>query len=141
MSIIEPDQGISRKNVVVGNAPQPMEASLLQMELEAHGIESIQDGEFTVAVDPLLSNAIGGVRVLVAAADEAAAREVLAEFYRKRREDEAALEFTCPACGEEEALPVERSPVFWMMMVLSLGVLALIPWDRYKCPKCGHRWR
>ena len=51
--------------VVVGHAPQPLEASLLQMELDAHGISSEQEGEYTLAVDPILSNAIGGIRIVV----------------------------------------------------------------------------
>jgi hypothetical protein len=141
MSNFESDSGRVPKQVVVGNAPQPLDATLLQMELEAHGISSIQDGEYTVAVDPLLSNAIGGVRVMVDESDEEAAREVLSEFYRKRREDETAQEFICPVCKADDALPVERSFVFWLLMALSLGVLALLPWARYECGKCGHRWR
>lgn len=141
MSNFESDPDGPSKQVAVGNAPQPMEAALLQMELEAHGISSVQDGEYTVAIDPLLSNAIGGVRVLVDEADEAKAREVLAEFYRRRREDEAAQEFICPACGQDDALPVQRPVIFWLMMALSFGVLALLPWPRYVCGACGHRWR
>lgn len=142
MSNFEAELETPSKKVVVGNAPQPMDASLLQMELEAHGIDSVQDGEYTVAIDPLLSNAIGGIRVLVAEADEAAAREVLAEFYRKRREDETALERTCPACGAENAQRVKRSPVFWILIVITLGIFSLlVPWRRFECPECGHRWR
>lgn len=116
--------------VAVGNAPQPLDATMLQMELEAHGIDSIQDGEFTVAIDPLLSNAIGGVRVLVEQDQEQDARQILADFYRRRREDVDALERTCPKCGQKNADFLR--PPFWLLA---------LSWPRFECGGCGHRWR
>jgi len=116
--------------VPVGNAPQPLDASLLQMELEAHEIYSIQDGEYTVAIDPLLSNAIGGIRILVDKADEERARQVLSDYYRRRREDTDALERTCPQCGQKNADFIRRP--FWFLF---------FSWPRFECGGCGHQWR
>ena len=131
-----------RQRVVVGNAPQPLDASLLQMELEAHEISSEQEGEYTLAVDPILSNAIGGIRIVVDASNEARAREVLENYYGKRREDEDAQARTCPACGAQDAEWVRRPLWIALLIVLTLGLLSLLyPWPRYACKACGHRWR
>lgn len=116
--------------VVVGSAFQPMDAHLLQMELDAHGIESMQDGEFTVAIDPILSHAIGGIRIKVEASDAEQAREVLEAFYRRRKEDIESLERTCPDCGAPDG-DVIRKP-FWFL---------LPPWPKFECRSCGCRWR
>ena len=128
--------------VVVGNAPQPLEASLLQMELDAHGISSEQEGEYTLAVDPILSNAIGGIRIVVDESNEAEARAVLRSYYQKRMADEDARVRTCPACGEMDAEWVRRPLVLAALVVMTLGLISLLcPWSRYRCKSCGHRWR
>lgn len=145
MMAAEQDEPAARPilhRVIVGNAPQPLDASLLQMELDAHGISSEQEGEYTLAVDPILSNAIGGIRIVVDASNEAEAREVLRSYYQKRREDEDAQARTCPACGEKDAEWVRRPILLVVLIVMTLGLLSLLhPWARYHCKSCGHRWR
>ncbi|MCC5847181.1 MAG: DUF2007 domain-containing protein [Verrucomicrobia bacterium] len=128
--------------VVVGNAPQPLDASLLQMELEANDITSEQEGEYTLAVDPILSNAIGGIRIVVAEEDAEKAREVLKDYYQRRMDDASALERTCPECRATNAKFIKRPFLFAILLVATLGVFNLLfRWPRFECEECGHRWR
>jgi hypothetical protein len=64
------------------NASWLHEALFLKSVLEAAGIEAVVPDEHTLGVQPLLVNAIGGVRVLVHAADLERAREVLGSVAR-----------------------------------------------------------
>ncbi|HXW03796.1 MAG TPA: DUF2007 domain-containing protein [Vicinamibacterales bacterium] len=54
------------------------EALFLKSVLEAEGIDVLIPDEHTLGVQPLYAPALGGVRVLVPAADHARAAEVLA---------------------------------------------------------------
>ena len=60
--------------VVVSACSQPYEAHLACSALHAAGLEAHVADEHTVAADWLMSNAIGGVKVLARAEDLIAAR-------------------------------------------------------------------
>jgi hypothetical protein len=70
------------------------EAHLIRSRLEAEGIHAYLDNELTIAMDWLLSNAIGGVKVLVAEKDAERARAVLAAV--------PGFEAAKPAAAENE---------------------------------------
>ena len=53
------------------------EAEFFRSVLDAAGIESIIPNEYTLGVQPLYANMLGGLRVLVRTEDETRAREVL----------------------------------------------------------------
>jgi len=128
--------------VEVAVAGQPLESDAIQMKLEAEGIESFTEGEMTIAVDPLLSNAIGGIRIFVAEADAGQALEVVKQFREEERESHALRARTCPECGGENGQVIRRPLWFGFLLVLSLGVIALLyPWPQYVCPDCGPKWR
>lgn len=58
----------------------PAEAFLIKSRLEAEGIECLLKDELTIQVDPLLSNAIGGVKLQVKESDVEDAMKVLLEL-------------------------------------------------------------
>lgn len=127
--------------VVVATVSQPMDATMVQVRLGADGIESQLDGEFTVAVNPLLSNALGGVRVLVSAGDAERAAEIVADFFREKAEEEAVVAKTCPRCGSKNGAMVRRPLLLGLLAVVTLGAFCLLyPWYRYRCPDCKHKW-
>ena len=127
--------------VAVATASQPMEATMIQVELESHGIESQLYSELTVAANPLLSNAIGGVRVLVSAQDFARASAILAERAREKAQKEAVLARTCPECGNENGQKRRCSVWAGILMILTLGAYSLLFMSpRYVCPSCNHKW-
>ena len=121
---------------------QPMESHILQSALESAGIETILDGEYTVANDPILSTSIGGIRLKVRDDQLELARPIVEDYLRSEREAREQREKTCPACSGCNGVPVTRPVWFAILALLTLGVFVLLfPWDRYRCPDCGHRWR
>lgn len=129
------------ERVAVATTSQPMEATMIQVELASHGIDSQLFSELTIGVNPLLSNAIGGVRILVSAQDFERASEILAERAQAKAQKEALLARTCPACGNEDGTR-RRLPVwFGILTVLTLGVYSLLfTSPRYVCPSCNNKW-
>jgi hypothetical protein len=63
--------------VTVHNANWLHHALFVKTVLEGDGIEAYVPDEHTVSIDPALATALGGIRVMVRASDEARARDVL----------------------------------------------------------------
>ena len=115
---------------------------MVQVVLESAGIQSFLEGEYTVSVNPLFSNAMGGVRLLVAASDAEEAARILAEYRQERAETEAKRVRSCPKCSREDGTTIPSSILFGVLAVMTLGVLSLlVSLPKYKCPGCGHTWR
>jgi len=84
-----------------------MQLSLLQEQ----GINCYLKDEHTVTIDPLLSPAIGGMKLMVADSQEQRAREILEET-----EQDWLKTVACPACGRHELhkeVLVKEFPGFW----------------------------
>lgn len=127
--------------VAVATTSQPMEATMIQVKLASHGIDSQLFSELTIGLNPLLSNAIGGVRVFVSAQDFAQASEILAERAQEKAQKEAVLARTCPACGNENGQKRRVSVWGGILMVLTLGIYSLLFMNPcYVCPNCRHKW-
>jgi hypothetical protein len=78
------------------------EAELAKMELEANGIRAYIADETIVAMDLLIGNAVGWIKVQVDAADADAAKEVLGALERLTVAETVADEKetdVCLACG------------------------------------------
>lgn len=127
--------------VCVARGFQHLEAVQLQMLLEGHGIETHLEGENFVAIDPILANAAGGIRVMVAVTDEAEAKEVLARDRSAREEAARRAAWTCPSCGSENTAPNPRAAGLLTLDYLTLGVSRLcVPWRKFCCQDCGQIW-
>lgn len=74
------------------------EAQIIKSRLEAEGIEVFLFDQFTVDTDPLVSNAIGGIKLKVWAEDEERALMIL-ETISEYAPDDQGLEIDCPICG------------------------------------------
>jgi hypothetical protein len=68
--------------VTVHNANWLHDALFVKSVLEGDGIEAFVPDQHTVGVDPLYATALGGIRVVVRAADEERARAVLTAVLR-----------------------------------------------------------
>lgn len=66
--------------VVVRTVAYPHEAHLMRSILAGHGIDAVVPEPYLLGVQPGLSLAVGGVRVLVRQIDAAAATELLSGF-------------------------------------------------------------
>lgn len=68
--------------VLVARLFTPVEAHMLQSRLEAEGVPAVVADDQIVGVNPLLTMAVGGVRVLVSEADFERAREIVSAIER-----------------------------------------------------------
>ncbi len=129
--------------VTVTSYRDAYEAHLARGILEAAGIEAFVADEHLVGVDWLYSQALGGVKLRVAAESAAEARELLAWAVlgdSDGGEINAAPGEPCPMCGaaagSRDSLDTRfRAASLWLGFPLSLGGY------RWSCAECGHRWR
>ena len=77
------------------------EAQIFKGRLEAEGIQVYLRDQFTVDTDPLVSNAIGGVKIMVAQQDTNRAFQVLNDLNQYSLDDEGHS-IECPNCGSEK---------------------------------------
>src|SRR5574343_86414 len=90
------------ERVTVKTFDTSVNAHLFRIELENEGIESFIYDEETITMDPLLSNAIGGIKVKINAKDI----ERTKEFLAKREEEHNP---PCPNCGSKRIMTNFRS--------------------------------
>jgi hypothetical protein len=84
-------EGESPENLVtVAKCSLPGEAHAIRMRLESEGIPVFLFDEFTITMDWLLSNAIGGVKVQVPDHSLARARQILGIMEEEEQEAERA---------------------------------------------------
>lgn len=100
------------------------QVQVAQLALEAEGIRSSLENETIVTMDWFLSNAVGGIKLQVAAEDAVAATRILNEIRANAKEREASLRllkiiFRCPGCKRVVSMPA-----------VSKGRVET-------CPKCG----
>ena len=106
------------------------EAQMLKSKLESEGIEVFLKDEYTVDSDPLISQAIGGVKLQVHVADKERARVIYNEV-RVYVNDKKGNPIQCPKCKEEKVIYDHRSStnIFFMLFPFLEG-------PRYECVNC-----
>lgn len=92
------------------------EAHVIKSRLDADGFKTMLMDEKTIDSDPLISNAIGGVKLLVHKNDFEKAVEVYNEI-RVYQRDEKGNEISCPKCKSNKILvaPPQRKNIFYML--------------------------
>ena len=134
----------------------PAEAWPLLSFLRENGLSCRLADENLIQADPLLAQAVGGVKLLVEDADEAMAVQLTNAFFqpaernaaplhaRFREEHEEFLSW-CPAC---EAYPVYRKKFSSGKTLLAVALTIIsyplafmfIP-KKLVCTRCGHSWK
>lgn len=133
---------IDTKKVVVATVSQTFDAMPLQIKLGSQGIKTELNGDLIVSANPLLSNAIGGVQILVSITDADRATTIVNEFHQEEAEKENERLHSCPKCGSKNGGYVKRNILTAIAIVTFIRELSLLlPWSKYKCPDCGHKWR
>ncbi|MCH3881517.1 MULTISPECIES: putative signal transducing protein [Tenacibaculum] len=92
------------------------EAHVIKSRLDADGFKTMLMDEKTIDSDPLISNAIGGVKLLVHKNYFEKAVEVYNEI-RVYQTDEKGNEISCPKCKSNKILvaPPQRKNIFYML--------------------------
>ncbi len=129
------------QQITVGTCTEILEASMIQMELDAAGIDCDLDNEFTVGVDPLLANAVGGIKIKVSPACVEAATEVLEKYYENKASERAAKAKICPQCKNKDGQPIHKPNWVGILSVLTLGAFTMLyAWPKFSCPDCRNTW-
>ena len=114
-----------------------IEANILLGKLQEEGITCFLRDEFTITVDPILTNALGGIKLEVPEDQTEEARKLLEQFDEERR----AL-LICPACGSTEVEYISNPSKSgnWISNVISYlfsGYSVSIR-KTYHCFHCGN---
>lgn len=116
-----------------------VEAHIAKGVLEEQEITCWLKDENTVTIDPILTNAVGGIKLMVEKGKATQAREILLQL---RNEQKATL--SCPQCGSHnvELVSTPRKISNWLSTVVSFFTIkAAIPVDKVNhCFDCGHEF-
>jgi hypothetical protein len=131
--------------VTIATFVEPTEAHLARTRLEADGIRCVLTNEFLARVLP--STAVGGVRLLVAPADQRRARDLLRPRPHLVVLAEPGAELTpdgdriCPRCRSYDVYFFEHDGGYSALLDLLFGFLR--PWRSHKwmCKECGYEWK
>ena len=112
------------------------QANLLLSRLRDSGIECYLKDEFTVTIDPLLSNALGGIKLIVRKENYPEAVAMLQSFQQQN-----LTLIKCPVCGTNDfsTVPAKNAKNFtqgllgWLFSTDSPSVDNI-----YKCNNCGY---
>lgn len=129
--------------IEAGNYATPVAAAVAKARLEAHGIEAaVFDAE--LANSWVYTNALGGVRLMVARRDLDAARDILvadenlgasgAEGLVAEEDLISDAVTYCPDCHSKDAEIRREAPRGWFRRWLNPG-------RALHCRACGHDWR
>lgn len=116
-----------------------IEAHIAKGVLEEEGIGCWLKDENTVTIDPILTNAVGGIKIMVAKADAERAWEVLE---RLRKEQKQTV--VCPKCGSHntELVTTPRKAMNWLSSITTffLGDFAMGIDKVNHCFDCRHEF-
>jgi predicted RNA-binding Zn-ribbon protein involved in translation (DUF1610 family) len=114
-----------------------IDAHIVLGKLESEDISCWLKDEHTVTVNPIWTNAVGGIKLMVAEAQVERARELLIGIEAERKSH-----FRCPQCGSNniELVSTPRKTSNWLSAIVSffLGSFAIAPDKVYHCFACGH---
>lgn len=106
------------------------EAQVMKGRFESQGIEVFLKDEHTLDADPLISHAIGGVKLQVHVKDKATAIELYNEL-REYEVERQGNRVTCPNCEKNRVLiaPPRKNLLYMLFPFFEP--------TRYQCGECG----
>lgn len=112
-----------------------IDANIVLGRLESEGINCWLRDENTVTIDPILTNAVGGIKLMVAAPEAERAIELLKEY----REEKKKM-IRCINCGSDNielvTTPRKASHWFWALFGFLFTDYALQAEKVYHCFNC-----
>lgn len=119
------------------------EAQIVKGRLEAEGIPVFLADQFTIETDPLVSNAIGGIKLKVYSHDTVKALRVL-EKINEHSLDDQGNEILCPNCGKANVnvfIPVHSfRSLFSVLFSFFTKPFEGSKKYEYQCRECGHKF-
>jgi DNA-directed RNA polymerase subunit RPC12/RpoP len=112
---------------------------MVLQRLEAEDIRAYLQDENTVTINPILGNAIGGIKLMVHEGQVPRALDLLNSF-----EDDYKHANPCPKCGSVNVLYITQNdnPVNVLAAITSwlFGNYAVSVKQVYHCYNCGHEF-
>jgi predicted RNA-binding Zn-ribbon protein involved in translation (DUF1610 family) len=116
-----------------------IEAHIAKGVLEEQEINCWLKDEYTVTIDPILTNAVGGIKLMVDKNEAKRAWEILDNL---RKEQKASV--ICPRCGSHniEFVNTPRKAANWLSSIATffLGDYAMAVDKVNHCFDCGHEF-
>lgn len=104
--------------------------------LQHYGISCFLRDEYTVTIDPLLSNAIGGIKLAVVTEDVEVAQKLLLQF-----DEEYLRSAECPLCFANDIIIVPQAVAHNYITTLIARLFSgykTTTRNIYKCQQCGY---
>jgi predicted RNA-binding Zn-ribbon protein involved in translation (DUF1610 family) len=125
--------------VTISTYDNYVSAHIAMGRLEEDGIKCWLKDENTVTIDPILANAVGGIKLMVANSQAERASSIL----RILANESKALH-PCPKCGSLniEYVTTPRKASNWVSALLGFFFTSFaLPIDKvYHCFDCGHEY-
>jgi len=123
-----------------------IDAYILKNRLETDNIECFIQDENTVSIDPLLSNAVGGIKLKVQEKDYAKAFDIIQELENKPFEDRYGNIIVCPNCGSNQLYKDFNSiqdlkGIISALFSLVLSIFPIYLNKVFRCKKCDTEFK
>ncbi|WNH13815.1 DUF2007 domain-containing protein [Thalassobellus suaedae] len=119
------------------------EAQIIKGRLESEGIDVFLSDNFTIDTDPLVSNAIGGVKLKVLTKDALKAENILNNISKYSLDDEGNS-LDCPNCNSNKiqlfSTIKDFKSFFSFIIGFLFGTLPFYAKDKYRCDVCNHEF-
>ncbi len=116
------------------------EAQIIKGRLEAEGIQVFLTDNLTIDTDPLVSNAIGGVKIKVLVRQAMEAQHIL-ETINKYSLDDEGNNISCPNCNSEQvqlfSTIKDAKSFFSFLFGVLIGTLPFYAKHKYRCDDCN----
>jgi hypothetical protein len=128
--------------VIVGRYRDLPTATVAKSVLDSAGIESFLADDNFVRLDWLMSNALGGIKLLVRGEDAEGAKKLLDEQVPEKFDVEGVGQYENPKCPNCGSLDVTFDELDRKIAYPSLLLRIPIPVVRHgwNCHACGHTW-
>ncbi len=115
------------------------EAQIMKGLLESEDIQVFLSDNLTIDTDPLVSNAIGGVKLKVFAKDAMKAQHIL-ESIKKYSIDDDGNAINCPNCNSNNislfSTIKDTKSLFSFLFGFLFGTLPFYSKNKYRCENC-----
>ena len=115
------------------------EAQIIKGRLEADGIQVFLSDNLTIDTDPLVSNAIGGVKLEVLSRQALKAQHILSSIEKYSIDDEGNT-INCPNCKSEKvelfSTIKDAKSLFWFIFGVLFSSLPFYTRHKYRCEDC-----
>jgi len=115
------------------------EAQIVKGRLESDGIKVFLFDDLTIDTDPLVSNAIGGIKLKVLSSQEKEAIQIIDSIGKYSIDDEGNS-INCPKCDSKKielfSTVKDMKSLFWFIFGMLFSALPFYTKYKYRCQNC-----